>query len=90
MVSWFQYWSNKESLPQLRNGVEDLQVYNTSITNRNETFKRGSMHWSLVYKRTGSANYRARLQTVRNLFHPHHLDVGEWKREYVLVIAILD
>ena len=80
-----------ESLHELQNGVEDLQVYNTTITKGNETLKlRGGMHWSLVYKRTGSANYRARLQTVRNLFHPHHLDVGEWKREYVLVIAILD
>ena len=80
-----------ESLHELQNGVEDLQVYNTSITKGNETLKKGGcMHWSLVYKRTGSANYRARLQTVRNLFHPHHLDVGEWKREYVLVIAILD
>merc|ERR1719350_2006639 len=36
------------------------------------------MHWSLVYKRTGSANYRAKLETVRNLFHPHHQSHPPW------------
>ena len=38
-----------ESLHELQNGVEDLQVYNTSITKGNETLKKKEVacigHW---------------------------------------------
>ena len=33
-----------ESLHELQNGVEDIQVYNTSITKGNETLKKKSFH----------------------------------------------
>ena len=34
-------------------------------------------------------NYKARLHTARDLFHPHHLDVDWKKKECLLVIILL-
>ena len=51
-----------------------------------KTEKKGFLKWHAFSKRV--ANYRARLHTARNLFHPHHLD-GHWKKKERLLVIIL-
>ena len=72
-------------LPRSENSGERIVVKQFNKTERKVFLN--CMH-PLYVKSKRVTNYRARLRTARNLFHPHHLD-GDWKKKEHLLVIIL-